>query len=216
MAPLIGSLAYLIVEVLPEMLGGRTARKISRKVTHTIDPNRTLRKSADALQVADTIDNKINFARALREKGHLSEALQAYDQALTGIYKTDPNLLLGKAEIEYETKNYIGAKNTLDLLIKSNPDFKSPEGHLLYAKALEGASENSAAEHEYRALADYYAGPEPKCRLALLLKKKGSLQEADTLFEEILQSAKRHGRHYRSLHQDWLQIAQKECSSAGK
>lgn len=209
-APLIGSLVYLIVEVLPALLGSRSARKVGRKVQDTIDPHRHVRTTATALQVADTIENRIRFADALKSKGLLDEALDAYHQALTGIYRFDPNLLLGKAEILYRKHEFQQARDVLDTLIKENPDFKSPEGHLLYAKAAEGCGDLDAAEKEYRVLSEYYAGPEPKCRLAILLKQKGAIAEAKTLFDEIVFAAKQHGAHYRNLHAEWVSLAKKE------
>lgn len=210
MAPLIGSSVYLIVEVLPELLGTRSARKVENKIKDTIDPDRHLRASTNALHVADTIANKIKLANAMKEKGLLDGALEAINLSLTGIYTFDPSLLLSKAEILYMKGHYQATKDTLDTLIKENPDFKSPEGHLLYAKSLEGCGDLENAEKEYRVLNDYYAGPEPKCRLASLLKQKGDLTEANQLFNEIVFAAQQHGKHYRNLHGEYLAIAKRE------
>lgn len=211
-APLIGSLVYLIVEVLPTLLGSRSARKVGRKVKATIDPNRDVRATANALQIADTIENRIKFANALKDKGMLDEALDAFNQVLTGLYKYDPNLLLRKAEILFAKNDFQQTREVLDTLIRENPDFKSPDGHLLYAKATEGSGDLDGAEKEYRVLSEYYAGPEPKCRLAILLKRKGQATEASKLFNEIMLAAKQHGAHYRNLHAEWLSLAKKELA----
>ncbi len=211
-APLIGSLVYLIVEVLPALFGSRSVKKVGRKVQDTIDPNRQLRASATALQVADTMENRIKLADALKEKGLLDEALDAYSQALSGLYKFEPNLLLRKAEILYSKNEFQQARDVLDVLIRENPDFKSPDGHLLYAKATEGCGDINGAEKEYRVLSEYYAGPEPKYRLAMLLKREGKAEEANKFLNEILFSAKQYGAHYRNLHGEWVSLAKKEIS----
>jgi hypothetical protein len=45
-------------------------------------------------------------------------------------------------------------------LINKNPDFRSADGHLLYARTLEALGETLKAEEEYQALSSYYAGPQ--------------------------------------------------------
>src|ERR1700732_1236478 len=44
--PGIGAVAYLAAEVLPELFGGRTARRATAGVRRMIDPNRDLRRAS--------------------------------------------------------------------------------------------------------------------------------------------------------------------------
>ncbi len=62
---------------------------------------------------------------------------------------------------------------TLDDLIRLNPDFRSPEGHLLYARALETEGNADKALEEYKVLAQSYPGAEAAARYAQLLKRAG-------------------------------------------
>ena len=50
--PLVGSLAYIVAEVLPAMLGGRTARRATSSVRRMIDPDRDLRRAATEVEVS--------------------------------------------------------------------------------------------------------------------------------------------------------------------
>lgn len=212
-APLLGALAYLIVELLPDLNSNRSVRRANRAILDTVNPNRDIRLHSEALDVADTIENTLNLAQALKERGLFDDALALYNKAQTGVYKDDPYILLGKADVLFQKADFSEAKKTLDELIEKNPNFKSPEGHLLYAKSLEGIGEEAKALHEYEALNQYYAGPEPKCHYARLLKAAGETEKANALFQEIVTASKRSGRHYNFLHKEWINIAKQSLKN---
>lgn len=209
-APAVGGLAYVIVELLPEIRHSKTVASMTAYMRHMLDPHRQLREHQEALDVADTLENTINLANSLKNRGHLGEALALYDKALTGMYRTDPHLLEGRADIQYRMKDFAGAKTTLDLLREHNDDFSSQEGHLLYAKSLDALGEIAAAVKVYEKLCASYSGPEPKCRLAMILKNQGRNEESRQLLNAVLATAKRSGAHYHRLHSEWIEIARKE------
>ena len=210
--PPVGPLAYIIVELLPDLGRSRFVRDMKRAVLNMIDPHRDVRLHSEALEVSATVENTIKLADTLRDKGDLPEALALYNRALTGLFATDTSLLLGKADILCRMGLFTTARETLDLLIKENPDFKSPDGHLLYATCLDAEGNEDAAMHEYEILCKYYPGPEPKCRYGLLLKRRGEMEKARALFKEVQIAATRSGRHYHKLHKEWVELAQKELS----
>ena len=51
----IGALAYLIVEVLPEMLRGRTVRRAKTVLRDVVDPARDLRDAQKNLRINDSV-----------------------------------------------------------------------------------------------------------------------------------------------------------------
>lgn len=210
--PPVGPIVYIIMELVPDISRSRAFRQAGRGLKNTLDPNGELRNHSVALQVANTIDNTINLANALRDKGSLDEALELYNKALKGMYQSDPTLLLGKAEILYRKGLYSETCSVLDYLIRENPDFKSADGHLLYARALEADGKTAEALHEYETLARYYPGPEARCRYGMLLKKNGELEKASGLFNDILLASKQGGSHYNKLHREWVAIAKRETS----
>lgn len=63
------------------------------------------------------------------------------------------------------------------------------------------------AATEYRALADYYPGVEPLCRLALLLERMGRHTEAQILFKDVQHRLSRAPGHVRSRQKEWLDLA---------
>ena len=44
--PLVGAIAYVAVELLPELMGGRTARRAKSGMQRMIDPDRALRRAS--------------------------------------------------------------------------------------------------------------------------------------------------------------------------
>lgn len=202
--PMAGTLAYLIMEVIPDLMGTRTARRAVQNISRTLDPDQDLRRASLDLERADTISNKMKLAEEFLERSQFAEAKSLYENCLRGVHSTDPLLMAGLAKAEFGLGEFAKTKEVLDGLIAANPDYKNEECHLLYARSLEILNEIPAAEHEYQALAKYYSGPEAKFRYALLCKRLGKTQEAKKLLNDIMVTFHTAGRHYEQLHRQWL------------
>lgn len=210
MMPTVGPVAYFIVELLPELLGSRTARRAAKGVQRTLDPDRSLRQASAAATLADTVDSKIRLARELGERGEHAQAIEVYTHALRGLYEHDPNLMLGLAQAQFAAGDAAAARATLDALIAHNPEFKSAEGHLLYARALEAEGDAVRAESEYRAVIESYPGAEATVRWAVFLRHQGRRGEADAALRELLSTAELVPKHARKAQAEWLDAARRE------
>ena len=124
--------------------------------------------------------------------------LRSTTQALTGLYQHDPNLMLGLAQAQFGKGDASAARATLDELIASNPDFRSPAGHLLYARALEAEGNTAKALEEYSVVAPAYPGAEAAVRYAQLLQAQGRTAEAQKVARELLEQARIAPAHYRA------------------
>lgn len=211
-APLLGCAVYFFAEVMPELAASRAARRTAGEVSRLIDPDRELRRLLDALEVADTIDNKRLLAEEYVRRGEFDEALPLYERALQGIHRHDPVLLMGLARALFGSGDCTAARETLDRLKEHNPSFESPEGHLLYARCLEGEGREKEALDEYEAVARYFAGEEAKCRHALLLLKTGATEQAREIFRAVLRSGERGPAHYRRAQREWLEVARRNLA----
>ena len=207
LVPGIGMLAYLIVEILPDLMNDYRARNAFRGVTKTLNPGADLRQRQREHQMSGSVDAARHLASELVERGSYYEATQHYEKALTGLYEHDPDLMLGLATAQFGNEQYEEAQKTLKLLIEKNPDFKSPEGHLLYAKAVEACGEDEKALSEYKVVAGSYAGAEAQLRYGLLLERLGHYDAARTEFDEIINSAELAPRHYRKAQREWINEA---------
>jgi hypothetical protein len=206
-APGIGGLAYLIVELLPDLMHNRRARGAVRGITKTLNPGAELRHRQRAHQLSGSVDAARHLASELVEGGRYVEAIEHYENALTGLYQHDPDLMLGLASAQFGNQQYEDARTTMELLIGKNLDFRSPEGHMLFARAVEACGDDEKALDEYKAVASYYAGAEARLRYGLILERLGNHEAARAEFEEIVTTADLAPRHYRKAQREWIDEA---------
>lgn len=206
-APGIGGLAYLIVELLPDLMNNWRARRAFRGVTRALDPGADLRRRQQQHKLSGSVDATRHLAGELVASGRFSEAIGHYENALTGLYEHDPDLMLGLATAQFGNQQFEDARQTLDLLIEKNPDYKSPQGHLLYARATEACGDDDKALEEYKAVAAYFAGAEARLRYGLILERLGDADAARAEFEEIINTAELAPRHYRKAQREWIRQA---------
>ena len=125
-------------------------------------------------------------------------------------------LLLGLAHAHFGLGKHEAAKRSLDELIAANPDFRSTEGHLLYAKTLEALGQHDAALVEYDVLQSSYPGEEARVRRAQLLLRLERRDEARAAFEDLLRRAKAAPKYYRDKEGPWLDEAQRALGALGR
>ena len=205
-----GIIAYLAIEIVPDLWRSRTAGRAVRGMRRVLDPGQQLRAYEQAAQRSGDVASRQRYAAALVQQGQAAPAIDIYRQALTGLYQHDPDLMLGLAEAQFAAGDAAAARATLDELIERNPDFKSPQGHLLYARALEAEGNLSKALEEYAAVAGYYAGAEAQLRHAQLQVRLGQRDAARQTLAALLEHARLAPRHYRRAQEPWLSAARRE------
>ncbi len=205
--PVIGSLIYVLVEVLPELRYSPTGRRAESRIAGMIAPSDNMTKLRERLALLDSVENRKLLARECVNVGEYQEAIELYTSCLKGIYKDDPQLMLELANANYLDQRYSDARNTFVRLREIHPDFRHAEGHLLFGRTLEIMGEDANALREYGEVAKYYPGEEASCRYALLLKKTGCRQEANEVFNKIILRSRMRGRNSRSRDRQWIRTA---------
>lgn len=203
--PVVGSVAYIAVEMAPAMMGGRTARKFGSNVRDLADPHRGLRERLREVEMVGSVDAKRALAEEYMRRNAPAEAVSLYTSALQGQFAHDPALLFGLARAQFQAGDAAGTQASLDALQAADPAFVSADAHLLYARALEAQGKLDEARNEYQKLARYYPGEEARCRHAMLLEKMGA--NARPIYEEIQRSLDGAPRHYRKAQREWGDIA---------
>lgn len=209
----LGIAVYFFTQILPELRNDPASRKLVRSVQDKIDPERQRRRIAQALEIADTVDNRRRLAEESLRLGDYANAAELYQSILKGIYATDAGFMLGLAQAQAGNQQYAAARDTLDALIKANPDFRSDEGHFLYARCLEELGEHARALEEYAVLATSYPGEEARLRYGQLLQQLGRPAEARKVFEDMLKRARVAPKYYRRKEQEFLSAAQKQLEA---
>ncbi len=210
--PLIGGIAYLVVEILPGLSGSITGQRAVRNVRKTLNPGADLRYHEAAWEQSPNVDNGRRYAEALLDSGKTAEAEEIVNGALKGLFVTEPTLLLIKARIEFDQDRPAEAVESLKTLQENNPDFRNAEGHLLYARALEANGQTDKAIREYSAVSGYFPGVEARYRLAMCLKITGNTQASKDELESILNDAKLAPPHFRKSQKTWLDAVKHELN----
>ncbi len=211
--PLAGALAYIAVEMLPDLLRGYRARRFMSGAMRAVDPERGLRRRAGALHVADTVQNRLKLAEEQMNLGHVEQAAALYAEAATGLYADDTALLMGLARASYKLDRPAEALAALDRLRAADPRFQSHEAHAIYAGSLAALGRDAEALEEYAALAPAAPGEEARFRYAALLDKTGRRDEAQTLYREILDRSRHAPGRYRRAQAKWIGLARERLES---
>lgn len=213
--PLLGGLAYLAVEILPELASGIRGQRARRTLAGVVNPGGQLRDLARSWERTPNADNARHYAAALLDAGRYDEAAKVLEQALSGLFATEPNLLLISARLAFERGEPGRAVATLDDLQSANPDFRSPEGHLLLAQALEADGQEQRALDEYRSVSTYFPGAEARYRYAMALESFGKADESREELRAILADARLAPAHFRKAQSHWLSLSRAALKSLG-
>jgi hypothetical protein len=206
-------LVYVLVAVIPDLRHDPRGRKVLNRVAGTLDPARQRRQIEKRLQLADTVDNRRHLAGECLKTGDYVNAAQLYASCLKGMYADDPDLMLGLAQAQSGNEDFAAARQTLEALKQANPTYRSSEGHLLYARALDALGEHALALEEYEALATSYPGEEARYRYGMLLNRQHRQADARTVFQGMIDRARLAPKYYRRKEQPWLDAAKKQLNS---
>jgi hypothetical protein len=212
--PLIGGIAYLVIELMPEFSTSITGQRALRSVKKSLNPGANLKQHEAAWAQSPNVDNGRRYAEALLDSGNTAEAENIINQGLKGLFATEPTLLLLKARLQFEQGRMAESVKTLESLQQHNSDFRSAEGHLLYARALEAEGQLDSAIREYSAVSGYFPGVEARYRLALCLEVAGKSSASRAELESIVNDAKLAPLHFRKSQKIWLDAVKHELAES--
>ena len=204
--PIVGPLAYFIVEILPGLSGNRHVRTARAKAVHALNPEREVRAARDALDLADTAANRIRLANAMTALGRHAEALPLLREA---VERGPLDMRTGEklARAEYETGDAAGALATLDANPPPSAQSDRDRQLLLRAKILEALGRKEEALALYADLVTRLPGEEGRCRYAALLLDQGWDKKALAVLEEVESRMKRLDRQQRAAEADMYRWA---------
>lgn len=206
--PVVGAIAYFIVEIMPGMQHERHVRTARAKAVAALDPKRQVRAARDAIDLADTAANQLKLADALSALGQHEEAIPVYREA---IRKTagDPDVRTqGKlANALYETGAAEEALELLDEVDLPQGQSERDKQQLLRGKILEHLGRKDEALGLYADVVTRIPGEEARCRYAALLIEMGRSDDALIVLEEVESRMKRLDRLQRAADADMYRWA---------
>jgi hypothetical protein len=205
--PGLGCLLYVILELLPEWTSGNTARRLRAGAVETLDPGRRYREFRRAVEIAPTVQNKMNLAEEALRLGRAAEAVLLYEESAVGIHASEPGILLGLARARFAAGDHAGTLAAVDALRAADPGHHKPDTDLLVARSLEALGRTAEALAIYAGLADSYPGEEARARYAALLARCGDVSRSRAEYAEIIRRIELQGGSYKKAQREWYEVA---------
>jgi len=202
-APLLGGLAYIFFELLPELrTGGRAGLLQSLKPRSWI-----IKERRQVLAESDTVENRLTLADELFLASKLGEAHEIASGCLQGIFRDDPHLLLRVVRYKVE----LGRGEQALELIEKAPAKKDraleKEAILLRGRACLILGRNEEGVRTLNQIADAYLGEEPRYHLGVGLEAMGRRDEALSIWRNITLKFRKATPMWRRSEKRWYKLA---------
>ena len=209
--PVASAIAYFVVEILPTLQHNRHVRAARQTVIDKLDPERELRAAQQALDIADTMANRLRVADALTVLGRHAEALPLYQRGAG----PRPDFRTGErlARSLFLNDKPDEALSVIDALPKVTAQSELDRAALLRARVLEDLKRDDEALALYADVVDRVPGDEARCRYAALLIKVGRKAEARRVLEDVEHRMKYIDRHTRASEGQMYEWAMRELTA---
>lgn len=181
----LGAAIYVLAIILPELMGGRTARGVGKAARQALDPDRDYRIAMRALEDTPTIGNRMRVAQAAAALGRWSDSETQWAQCVEGHWAEDPTILMGHANALLELGRFADALKRLEQVKALGRDGETPQVALAFARAYEGLGRFDDADPPYRFAADRVPGLEAGARYVAFLAKAGRKTDAEIGLSEL-------------------------------
>ncbi|MDQ0466040.1 hypothetical protein QO010_003833 [Caulobacter ginsengisoli] len=206
-APPIGGIVYFVAIVLPELMGGSTARRLGQAARDRLDPDREYRQARAMVDDSPTVGNRMRLAAAAASLGRHAEAEEMYREAAQGIHAEDPSLLLGRAKALLELNRAEEALPVLEKLGGLGEAGRTPQAALAMGRAYQALGRNAEADTALQWAAGRLPGLEGIARYAVFLAQTGRKAEAQEALVEIDKRCAKATAHFRKEARAWRDFA---------
>lgn len=189
--PMVGMLAYFIVEVMPGLRHDRRVQDARTKFADKMDPERRVRAANDAVDFSNTAGNRLELGDALMARERYADALVQFREAERLSPHVDRAIGMRIAEAAYEAGSFSEALTAIDGLAETISQTELDRRALLRAKVAEADGRPQDAITFYQDIVGRVPGDEVRCRLAALLIAEGDRRGARALLQEVEQRMKR-------------------------
>src|SRR5215217_145299 len=203
----LGGVVYFVLNVLPDLTGGSTARRLGQAAQKALDPQREYREAKLAVDDSATVGNRMRLASAAVELERYDEAERLYAEAGVGIHADDPALLLGRARALLELNRAGEALPLLEQLGEQGDVGRTPQAALAMGRAYHALGRTAEADTAYQWAAGRLPGLEGLARYTAFLAEVGRIEEAREALIEIDKRAAKATSHFRREARAWRDFA---------
>jgi hypothetical protein len=198
-APGIGGLAYVFLEILPEWNSRRGGFWTPRSLK--------VKRLRQELEESDVVKTRLALAEELLASGNAAEAHAIAEASLTGIFKDDPHTLASVARFRLEAGKAAEALDALAKVNTKNDRMLDLDVTVMRGRALYLLGRHDEAQAAMRPVQERYSGEEARYFLAMSLRATGQQAEAREVLEDIVKKFRRASRAWRRSERPWFRLA---------
>lgn len=210
----LGGIVYFLAIVLPELVRGPTARRITVTARETLDPTREYREAKAACEDTPTVRNQSRLAAAASALGRHDEAERLYAEAAQGIHADDAVLLLGRANALLELDRPREALEVLERLGEDAARGRTPASALALGRAYEALGRVAEADTALQWASQRLPGFEGLGRYAAFMARNGRQDEAREAVAEMDKRLAKLRPQFRKEGRLWRDLAARALAEA--
>jgi hypothetical protein len=210
-APMIGGIAYFIIEIAPELRGAGGAQ---HGLLYALKPRKwRIADLRSELEESDTVENRLALAEELSAGNLRNEAHEVAADCLRGVFRDDPHTLVDVARYEVGAARIDEALALLERVNTKADRMLELQVCLLTGDILCGLGRYDEAEKFYRSIAGKYIGEAPRFGLATVMEQSGRPDEATAIWKEIRVKFRKASPAWRRTEKKWYKLATAKLKS---
>lgn len=206
--PVVGSLIYFFMEILPS----RRISKPNIDVSAFVNPGGKIKKLEENLRFTDTFNNRMLLADAYLTSGQTDKAVELYESSLTGAFSENEHALAQLVIAYYQLERYSDAIKAAGKIYRL-PQFIRSQAHLFYALSLEHIGEIDKADAEFKAMVGRFSYYEQRYQYGMFLVRSGRDEDAAKIFTVMLEEEQQLSPMERKSARPWCAKARAELKS---
>ncbi len=199
-APVIGGIAYILIELVPNLSAGGGFTLWKPRAWRIRDLRAELEES-------DTVKLRLRLAAELLAGGETAEACTVAEASLHGAFRDDPHTLANVARYRLEAGKFAEALDALGQVKVEADRMLGQEVAFLRGWALVQAGRHAEAQPILRQIESVLLGEQPRYFLAVSLAQSGDRPAARAIWADIRKRFRRAGRGWRRAEQRWFKLA---------
>jgi hypothetical protein len=208
--PIAGGIAYVAIELLPDLIRGKGARNAAAAVANAVAPDRVLRELERQAEFSPTVATKKAVADEYVARQRYPEAIELYAECLTGPFAEDSEVLMALAVAHHQAGNYAQAGEVLARVENAAEGSIPPEVLLVRARIREKQDDSEGAAAAYREAAESGSGLEYQYWYSSYLLRANRSAEAYDLYQAMVNRYRMMPGFSRKLNREWMRRADRE------
>jgi len=208
--PVAGGIAYIVIEVLPPILSGRTTRKAQSLLSTMVNPTRRLRELEEQAELAPTFQNLRLLGDEYLRCGQPGQAAARYRGCLRGQFAQETEVMERLAEACFRAGALAESRTLFEKVLELTRARPRPATQLFYARVLDRMGATDEAGEIYRQAAEGLDSLESLYRFAEFLQRSGRIPEANQQYRKMFLVYDRMPAFSRRENHQWIRLAKEE------